>query len=281
MPNPRVLVVVSYYNARPDDRLDMLLSQLREVPAGMDFETVVVVNRAVDEDLAIAAKHPGVEVCYRENSGYNIGAWNHGWHRFPGRDLYVFLQDECLIARKHWLRRMAAGAMAGKGRLVGECLVDPAETWAESQSSYESFYASRGFAPSRWDAERGDLHTPSSIQRFLREQGIGPQPTMRHLRSLVLCAPGRLLEDMGGFPCGDGYREAVGAEIGCSQRANAFGYPVRQAALLPFTYVIHPQWMAERCAARTLEGVLRHALRRIVSTPLRMAARRARRQLRA
>jgi hypothetical protein len=259
----------------------MLLSQLRDVPAGMPFDTVVVVNRAVDVDLAIAPKYPAVEVCYRENTGYNIGAWNHGWRRFPSHDLYVFLQDECLIARRHWLRHLSARALAGPGRLVGECLVDPAETWAESQSCYESFYASRGFEPSRWDVEQGDLHTPSSIRRFLHQQGIGAQATMRHLRSLVLCAPARLLEDMGGFPCGDTYREAVGAEVGCSQRASALGYEVRQAALLPFTYVIHPQWMAERCAARTFKGVLHQAARRFLPTPLRMAARRARRQLRA
>ncbi len=280
MPNSRVLVVVSYYNARQDDRLDMLLSQLRDVPAGMDFHTAVVVNRAVDEDLAIAAKYPDIEVCYRENRGYNIGAWNHGWRLFPSWDLYVFLQDECLIAQRHWLRHLCASAQAGGGRLVGECLVDAAQTWAEADSSYQEFYASQGIEPSRWDPASGDLHTASFIQHYLEQQGIPTQPTMRHLRSLVLCVPGHVLSDMGGFPIGQSYREAVGAEVGCSQRAQALGYQIRQAGLLPYTYVIHPQWMAERCQARSFKGILNQVVKRFVPISTRLSLRRARRQAR-
>jgi hypothetical protein len=203
MPKASALVVISYYNARTDDRLDMLLSQLRDVRAGAAFDTMVVVNREIDKDLAIASKYPALRVCYRENEGYNIGAWNHGWRQAPSYDFYVFLQDECLIARAHWLRHLHARARAGKGRLIGECLVDPAETWADSQASYEAFYAAQGLGAERWDVATGELHTPLSIRRFLVERDIEPQPTMRHLRSLMLCAPGRLMNDMGGFPTGN------------------------------------------------------------------------------
>jgi hypothetical protein len=97
---------------------------------------------------------------------------------------------------------------------------------------------------------------------------------MRHLRSLMLCAPGRVLAEMGGFPTGNSYREAVAAEVGCSQRALACGFEVRQAALLPFTFVIHPQWMAERCEARSFKGALRQAVRRMLSPPVRLSLRR-------
>ncbi|MDP9046480.1 MAG: glycosyltransferase [Pseudomonadota bacterium] len=280
MSDRHTLVVVSYYNAVPPDRLDNLLWQLARIPAGCTFDVVVVINRALDQAVSIEDKYPQVRFLYRPNNGYNIGAWQHGWQENPGYDAYVFLQDECLIARQGWLRSLVRRAASGKGKLVGESLVDPAESWEQSQASYEDFYARSGLAPARWSDDGGDLNTPNAVRRFLRSQAIPSEPTMRHLRSLVLCAPGHVLTAMGGFPAGNSYRDAVGAEVGCSQRATACGFSVEQAALLPYTFVIHPQWMAERCDARTGRGVMQALFRRWVPTSARLRLRSARRRWR-
>ncbi len=36
----------------------------------------------------------------RENTGFNIGAWDYGWRHLPPYDYYLFLQDDCFIVRK-------------------------------------------------------------------------------------------------------------------------------------------------------------------------------------
>ncbi len=35
----------------------------------------------------------------RENTGFNIGAWDYGWRHLPPYDYYLFLQDDCFIVR--------------------------------------------------------------------------------------------------------------------------------------------------------------------------------------
>lgn len=258
----RALVVISHYNARSEDPLDMLLWQLAHIPAGMPFNVLVVVNRSDDKDVQIASKFPGVRFDYRRNTGYNIGAWDHGWRTLPDFEFYAFLQDECLIAKVDWLKSLVRSA---RRSLVGEAMVDPAETWEQSQASYERFYGNEGYDPARW-GETGDLNTPNAVRAFMVCHGVPPLNTMRHLRALALCAPAELMKATDGFLTGNNYREAVGAEVAISQKAAAAGFLFKQAALLPFTYVIHPQWMADRCKARTLSGIARQ----IIPASLRM-----------
>jgi hypothetical protein len=40
----------------------------------------------------------------RENTGFNIGAWDYGWRHLPPYDYYLFLQDDCFIVRPLWLK---------------------------------------------------------------------------------------------------------------------------------------------------------------------------------
>ena len=77
------LVVVSHYNAWPTDQLVALLDQIKAIPAGCPFDCRVVVNQAKPGPLELPPRHADVGVLYRENIGYNIGAWDHGWRVGP------------------------------------------------------------------------------------------------------------------------------------------------------------------------------------------------------
>src|SRR5215203_3434015 len=91
--SPRVLVVISFYDAREENSLDILLGQLQETPAGMPFDTLVVVNSVRSIKCETEDKYKTVRFLYRPNSGFNLGAWDHGWRSAPGYDVYAFLQD--------------------------------------------------------------------------------------------------------------------------------------------------------------------------------------------
>jgi hypothetical protein len=94
------------------------------------------------------------------------------------------------------------------------------------------------------------------------------------LRSLILACPRSLLVAIDGFPLGLTYRDAVAAEVGISQKALAAGFRIRQAGLLPFSYVIHPQWMTEYADARSLSGAASRIRSRLLPATMRLALKR-------
>ena len=120
--HPSVLVVISHYNAWPSDQLIALLDQMRSVPAGCPFHARIVVNRAEPHDLALPPRYQSVEVLYRQNVGFNIGAWEQGWREPPVFDAYLFLQEECRIVRPGWLRAFVQASRDPRVGLVGESL---------------------------------------------------------------------------------------------------------------------------------------------------------------
>jgi hypothetical protein len=265
---PKVLVVISFYDARDENSLDILLGQLQEIPAGLPFDTLVVVNSERSTNCAMEEKYKVLRFVYRPNIGYNLGAWDHGWRSALDYEAYAFLQDDCLIAKAGWLSRLVRKATAGKGALVGEDLVSPAQSWDESHAECIVNYTRRGYDPNSWGAG-GNLSTPETIRSYFRQQGFLPLPTMVHLRALALCAPIRLLKEIDGFPSGATYREAVGSEVLISQRALRAGFALRQAGFLPYSNIIHPQWMAARSSTRTLKGMVRQSARALIPLPIR------------
>jgi hypothetical protein len=250
---PKTLVVISHYNARSEDPLDILLRQLQRIPAGAPFDVRVVVNHVRDFPLRLDGKYANVQVCYRENVGMNIGAWDHGWKLEPRYDAYVFLQDECLILRSHWLRAYLRRATRGRGRVVGEAMIRTNQPWSEWSSDVEP--------SSGW-------HVPF-LMKFFAENSVEPQANATHLQSLILCATRRALEATGGFIVGRDYQESVASEIAFSQKAVSRGFPIEQVSLLPFEYIIHPQWMDCRWRDRTPGRWIRAMYHRHVPETLR------------
>jgi hypothetical protein len=234
--DPRnVCVVISHYNARPEDSLKALLEQIHSVPSGHPFSVRIVVNAAEPKQLSLESR--GAEVIYRENTGFNIGAWEAGWRAEPKYDVYLFLQDECQIARKNWVRGFLEALTDGVG-LVGERIPSHwAEPWAAIEKRFEGHtlpdHLVEGQPATRLECYR----------HFWRQKGIEPALTGRHLQSLVLCAPRSALERIGGLPVGANYGEAIASEIGISMKMLNAGLEIREVGPEPFWYISHPQWL--------------------------------------
>lgn len=254
----KTLVVISYYNAWPVDQLVKLLDQAATVPAGADFALCVVVNQAEPIALVLPERHHHVPILHRANTGYNIGAWDHGWRSNPGYDCYLFLQDECEIVRPGWVAAHRHLAMTPEIGLVGEAMQWAGRSWKRLRWEYRNAMFEHPLA-------EGPVPYPVGIQAGLRSAGVAEGHTGAHLQSLVLCARRTVLEAIDGFPIGATYGEAVVAEVTISKRVEALGLMVREVGPGSFRYVLHPQWI-ER------QG-LRQAIGRIIlrNLPARVA----------
>jgi hypothetical protein len=238
-------VVVCHYNARPVADLTTLLTGLRRRPAGGPFDLLVVVNQALPRPLLLPAACGRWDVCYRPNTGFNLGAWDCGWRERPGYDGYRFLQEECRAVRDGWLAAFTQRAAEPGVGLVGECL---SPTWDASWEELAvRFRGAR--LPDHAVAGR-PADRLSCYWDFFRRRGIDPGPRGDHLQCLVLFARRAVLEAIGGFPPCQTYGEAIAAEIGVSKQVQALGLSLRQVGTPPFMYFEHPQWLHRQLALR-------------------------------
>lgn len=233
----RVLVVVSYYDARPVQPLDDLLHGLRTRAAGWPFAVRVVVNQDAADPTDLAGRHPDVEVLHRENRGYNIGAWEHGWRTEPAYEAYLFLQHECVVTGDGWLRPFVERAAEPGTGLVGERL-NPA--WDATWEEVGRRFAGHELPDHRIDGRPADRL--ATYRHFFAAHGIEPGPRADHLQALVLFARRQTLLAIGGMPVGRDYGEAIAAEIAISKKVQARGLAIRQVGDRPFRHFVHPQW---------------------------------------
>jgi len=231
-----VLVVVSHYNAWKTDNLIALLDQIASIPAGHPFRSRVVVNQAEPKPLELPARHADVEVLYRENTGYNIGAWNLGWRQGPSADYYLFLQEECQILRPNWLRPFVELLAKPQVGLLGESLFWAGYTWDRAD------YYWRNIRLPRARESEGRICLMDAIREKMDERRIPLGRSPEHLQSLVLASRRDILEAIDGFMIGRTYGEAVGSEVAISKQVEALGLRVRQVGVGAFRYILHPQW---------------------------------------
>ena len=254
------LVVISHYNEWPADMVVALLDQVATVPAGMPFEVCVVVNQQRPEPLVLPERHKHVPVLHRANTGYNIGAWEHGWRQNPAFDCYLFLQEECRIARPGWLRAHHRLAMKPAIGVVGESMHWAGRSWKRLRFDY------RG-APFVQPVDGETVPYPIGIRAGLEAAGLPAGRTGAHLQSLVLCMRRSVLEATDGFRIGANYAEAVIAEVSISKRVEAIGFKAREVGPGSFRYIIHPQWHGRRGVGQALGRIVMRNL------PARLAER--------
>lgn len=254
------LVVISHYNEWPADMVVALLDQVVTVPAGMPFDVCVVVNQQRPEPLVLPERHEHVSILYRENTGYNIGAWDHGWRQNATFDCYLFLQEECQIVRHNWLHAHCKLAMKPTIGVVGESMHWAGRSWKRLHFEY------RG-APFVEAIDGKSVPYSVGVQAGLEVARLPPGRTGAHLQSLVLCIRRSVLEAIDGFQIGTTYGEAVVAEVSISKRVEAIGLRVREVGPGSFRYIVHPQWAGRR-------GI-KQALGRLVMSnlPARLAER--------
>jgi hypothetical protein len=234
-----VLAVVSYYNARPPANLISLLDSMRSFPAGWPFEVRVVVNRELPRDFVLPPRHRAVDVVQRENLGFNIGAWDHGWRIPPPFEAYLFLQDECRILRADWLGAFVRRAADPRLGLLGERLSPPWNATWDELARREGGQLMEGHEIDGRPARRLECYF-----RFFMEWGIQRGEKGDHLQTLVLFARRAVLGAIDGFPSGRNKGEAIAAEIAISKKVQALGLEIAEVGPEPFTYIAHPQWVA-------------------------------------
>src|SRR5262245_54711626 len=98
---------------------------MKRIDAGAPFRLIVVCNGGDVKPLRLGSEFDSLQplVLNRENSGFNIGAWEHGWRSAKEAEYFLFLQYECFVKAPGWVSefeyRMDHDAGIG---LLGESL---------------------------------------------------------------------------------------------------------------------------------------------------------------
>jgi len=237
---PKTCVVVSYWNGRPASKLHRLLAEMRKVDPGAPFDLVVVCNGGDKAPLRLPARFDDLRprVLDRENVGFNIAAWEHGWRADPGYDYFLFLQDDCYLKRASWLSGFESRFELDPGiGLLGELVAYDQMSWDYVRKVfYTTFWAD----PSEWTEP---AHPIDTYRALFDRRGIPWSDLANHLPSIILFSSRRILEEVGGFPYfGPSYREAIAGEFAISRLVESRGYRISKVTDYPFDLIGHPQW---------------------------------------
>ncbi len=223
------LVIISLWTEGSIQPLLNLLKQITIIEAGVDFELAIVcnTNNSNQEKFLLNLESKKIKILIRENTGFNIGAWDYGWRNLPPSDNYLFLQDDCYILRRGWLKAFVDKFEQDSNMgLLGESL-----NW--------NFLWEKAPPSKKEDA--------ILYRNFLAKNQIPEGDTARHLQSLILFTSRSILEQINGFIIADTYREAIASEIAISQKVEALNYEINQVKPNhPFYYICHPQWKNRR-----------------------------------
>lgn len=221
MTRPETLVIVNYYDARPIDTLYELVDQLKKCKYRQYFDILIVVNSVDLESDQEKCLNTGVEFCIRENTGLNLGAWQHGWQEREGYRYYIFLQDDCKILKDKWYSRYITLLADRKNGYIGESY-QRHRTWERIRKQWEDVY--------------------SDYVKLSEKLGIPLSYSPSHIQTVAMGCRHQVLKETGGFVIGASKSAAVAGEILTSVRAVHLGYRNRQTALSSFSFISHPQW---------------------------------------
>jgi hypothetical protein len=233
----KLRTIISFYDRRPVEPLELLLRSLTAHEGGAPFSTLVVVNSTGNFRLPPHICSQVDEVLYRQNLGMNIGAWEEGRQRYGAGEILLFLQDECFAVRRGWAAKFLEEAGDERVGLVGESVN------ANWDRPWEQLRREQGGNPlpehflSGAPANRVDVYLD-----MMRRHNIDPGTSGLHVRSLAWAARSNVLSDIGGFPIGANYGECIGAEIAVSRAIASQGLQLKTVGALPFEYFRHREW---------------------------------------
>jgi hypothetical protein len=209
---------------------------------GSPFDVVIVCNGGDVSPLSLPKKFASLQprVFNRENSGWNLGAWDFGWRKAGKYDYFLFLQDDCFLKSKNWISdfefRMANDPGIG---LLGEEIMWDDMTWSFVRKATD-----RDLGRAAWPPDELQ-HPLDTYQRLLKERGVSLGVVGTHLPSIILFTSREILEEVGGFPLiGSSYRDAVACEIGISRAIAGKGYRIARLKGEggSFRLIGHRQW---------------------------------------
>ncbi len=239
VPPLKLAVVISTWTGSSPEHLNRLLRSMQRYPAGVNYESHLCANGL---SYRLPADLAGLfsSVMIRENTGFNLGAWDHVWRRLSGYTHVLFLQDDCFVQRKNWLLDFVRCFQSGTGcGLVGE---NYNKGWD---------YPWRELTNRARHAPPGRTHSEEKIDRAvyylktLKDWGIDPGRSARHITTVVQFTAIAVLEAVDGYTPADSYAKAIAAEIGFSKKVEAEGYCLRQIGKHRHSRIGHPQWTSD------------------------------------
>jgi len=259
------LVVISHYDRRPVEPLVDLIDSMQRHAAGAAHQCVVMTNKTHASTLPACVTSRIDAHASRPNLGMNIGAWDAAWRRWQDRPVYLFLQDDCVIARPGWLRAVLDRLSEPGVGLVGESLNKAWDKpWPVLRDAQGRDVLPEHMLDGR-PANRVDVYL-AALQRY----GIEPGATARHLRSLVWGARGDVLRRLDGFAQGSDYGTCIASEIGTSRAVEALGLALAEIGPTPFHYIRHRDWNQDAPGGawthRPAQLIERERLRQTIAT---------------
>lgn len=259
MNNPiNTCVIVSYWVGSSPKNLHLLLSQMIKMEAGCEFGLVIVCNGGDQKPLVLPSKFQKLSpiVLNRENIGYNIGAWNFGWQSVKSNYTYfMFLQDDCFLKKKNWLSSYEYRfSIDDKLGLLGEVIMWDRMTWHYIRQATDRDLGSDWY-------DKSQPHPIEFYQTYLSENNISKGELGSHLQSIILFTSSKIMNEIGGFPVGIAYREAVACEIGISKLIESKGYRISKVNDYPFTLIGHKQWTNGHKILNEIRNTLRKYLK--------------------
>jgi len=246
-----VAVIVASWSGSNSDSVARLVSGMHDHTAGIDFNLYCCINgEGFTLPDSLSARF--TRVFRRENLGFNLGAWDYCWRNLPGHDYFLFLQDECFIRRRNWLK----GFLSAYRRLPGAGLVG-------------ENYNTRWSKP--WDTLTDEAYSRRIAKRarcyrfWLEQRNIPIGSHAGHLATVAQFTSREVLEQVGGFDICESYDEAIAAEIAFSRKCINAGMGIAQADVRRHFFIGHPQWPCDRL----LPAIRRHLtqVKPVINTP--------------
>lgn len=256
-------MIISYWVSTSPRFLRRLLAQISRTLQGKAIPVIIVCNGGDIQPFRLPPRSTPDNslLVMRENSGFNLGAWEFGWRSVEARN-YLFLQDDCFIKDRAWhlafVSKFEAEPELG---LLGE-RINPnwTKTWEELKRS------GLNEVVHRYDYEKQFPLVPNvdNYLDFMRSLNIPCGDRGTHLQSLVLFTSRHILLEVGGFPLPDNASKgrAVAAEIAISKRIEAKRYKIDTVGPRPFTYVGHREWIDADAEGNNLLSAIATRFRR-------------------
>ncbi len=237
----RMAVVIAGWTGHPPNHLATLCKSIAKYEAGFEFDLVLCVN-GPEYRLPTELAGTFTKVFIRENTGFNLGAWDHSWRSLPQHYRFLFLQEECCVARKHWLGDFIHRfeTMPGCG-LVGEYLNrDWDRPWGYLADPANGF---------PYSAAAGDF------RKILARWGVPEGETAVHITTVVQYTTRKILEKVDGYRIGRTKHEAIAAEIAFSRKIASLGYCLTQVGRHRHSLIAHPQWPSTHPLAKIKRSI--------------------------
>jgi hypothetical protein len=245
-----VAVVISTWSGAPPHRLLQLCESFKHHYPGYEYDLVLCANGS-DYVLPGPVTDRFEKLFVRENTGYNLGAWDYAWRHLPNHDHFLFLQDDCVVRKNGWLRDFIGRFVSTRGcGLVGENIDRSWDIpWSQLCNP-----APKG-DPKKNAAARKRVEWAAFFREKLREWRIPEGQTARHVTTVVQFTSRTILEEVGGYNFGNSKLEATAGEVAFSRKIVARGNLLIQVGRWRHSRIAHPQWASNAPPARLWRSV--------------------------